>query len=157
MITNRKVMNNFFAGRMRGRCFRLLAALTAGVVCLSCMLCTFCSCKDTNADIDRPSMTVNVEADGNTVYNGSEQLFYEVLPGQKAVVRIKVTCTGGSIAFFVHERENESAYAYRGTVTESCEFDVIIEEPSQYRIYITADDFHGSYGVNWQTETAAAE
>jgi len=111
-----------------------------------------CSADHHMSEEKEPAMSVNVNPDGSTVYNGSEQLFYEVREGQKAVVHFKIDTKQGSIAFDIQEKENENAHQYRGTVTESCEFDIVIEEPNQYRIYITANDFHGTYLVDWKTE-----
>lgn len=99
-------------------------------------------------------MSISFDSDGNTVYDGNEQLFYEVQEGQKAIVHFKITVAQGSIGFDIHEKEDESAHQYRGTITESCEFDVVIEKTNWYRIYVTASDFHGTYSINWETESA---
>lgn len=82
----------------------------------------------------------------------SEELFYQVQEGETAVVHFQIDVTQGSIAFDIQEKEDASVHQYRGTVTESCEFDVIIDTPSWYRICVTSDDFHGTYAIDWKTE-----
>lgn len=98
-----------------------------------------------------PAMSVSVDGDGNTVYDGNEQLFYQVEEGQKAIVHFIITVEQGTIGFDIHEAEDESSHQYRGTITKSCEFDVVIEKASSYRIYVTASDFHGTYSLDWKT------
>lgn len=119
---------------------------------LSFSLLMVCGCGENENKKDGPVMNIDMAEDGSFIYDGDEQYFYEVKEGEKAVVHFNVTVTDGSVSFTVHEKDNESNYEYRGTITETCEFDVLIDEVNEYRIYVEAEQLHGKYGISWRTE-----
>jgi len=121
---------------------KLIALILLSAVCL------MAGCKKTE---DNPAMNVNITENG-TVYDGSTQYFYEVKPGERAVAHISTEVISGSVSFDIHEKDAPDSHQYRGTVNESCGFDVIIEKAGEYRVLVTADRLTGSYGVEWRTE-----
>lgn len=119
---------------------------TALILILFCILCG-CGKESGSA----PVMNIDLDANGNAVYNGDEQYFYEVKAGEKAVVHFSVTALSGSVRFDIRDRDDPDRHEYRGTVTESCGFDVVITEESAYRVSVSAKDFHGKYEIGWET------
>lgn len=130
-------------GKREG-CRKLL--LIASILTL---LISFSGC---GSNHDMPEMNHSVDANGNQVYDGDLQYFYQIEEGQKATCHIKVDAIEGSVSFTIHSENDESNIKYRGKITESCEFDVEIDEVNNYRIYVVADDFHGNYEIKWNNQ-----
>lgn len=121
----------------------------AMVLLLAFSLCILNGCE---AKEQQPKMNVNLTEDGSCIYDGEMQYFYQVQEGEKGIAHISVTAVQGSIRFDIHEKDNERNQKYCGTITESCEFDVVLDEANEYRIYVKADQFQGEYKIDWKTE-----
>lgn len=95
------------------------------VLLLALSLCILSGCEEKE---QQPEMNVNLTEDGSCIYDGEMQYFYQVQEGEKGIAHISVTVVQGSIRFDIHEKDNERNQKYSGTITESCEFDVVLDE-----------------------------
>ncbi|MGN0250222.1 MAG: hypothetical protein ACI4EH_02495 [Oliverpabstia sp.] len=124
-----------------------LCLLIAAVI--SIMACTN-SKKDSNADMNG---TMNIDfGENGMIRNGTEYDTYQVKEGQKGIISIRVSKESGRLDIDVYPVDNKDKPNYTGRDLDSASFDVIVEEPGEYKICFTAREFAGDYGIRWRTE-----
>lgn len=106
--------------------------------------------RDTKADANG-AMNIEFGEDG-MIRNGTEYRTYQVEEGQKGILSIRVSRESGRLDIDVCQVGNEDDPDYTGRGLDSASFDVILEEPGEYRVCFTAAEFAGDYGINWSIE-----
>ena len=95
-----------------------------------------------------PEMRIDLE-NGKTVYNGLEQRFYQVEPGQSGLLTISVQAQEGSLSIYVFPTGEPNHYLYRGRDIPSSTFTVGLPDAGEYTVWVEADHFSGSYELVW--------
>lgn len=95
-----------------------------------------------------PRMNIDY-VNGQTVYTGTEQRFYQVKEGRAGELKITVTRESGKLNISVCRSDDETDCRYRGVDIPTSDFAVTLTEPGEYRVLIEADKFAGGYGFNW--------
>lgn len=111
------------------------------------LLAMFTGC-GSGQDAEQPSMNISFE-NGQTVYTGTEQRFYQLEDGQVGNLAISVTRESGSLNISVFPTAAPQQYCYRGTDIPTSDFTVTLSESGEYKVRIEADHFAGSYGLEW--------
>ena len=106
---------------------------------------------DSGQDAEQPCMNINAE-NGHTVYNGTEQRFYRLEEGQSGKLAVSVTRESGSLSISVFPSASPEQRCYRGTDIPTADFMVTLSEPGEYKVWIEADSFAGSYGFEWTVQ-----
>ena len=106
--------------------------------------------KDSNADM-HGMMNVDFGENG-MIRNGTEYDIYQVEEGQKGIISIRVAKVSGRLDIDVYPVDNKDTPNYIGRDLDSASFDVILEEPGEYQVCFTADEFVGEYGTGWRTK-----
>lgn len=102
-------------------------------------------------DAEKPCMNISYK-NGQSVYTGTEQRFYQLEEGQTGKLTVSVTQESGSLSISVFPTAAPEQYCYRGTDIPSSEFSVTLSEPGEYKVWIEADHFAGSYGFEWTVQ-----
>ena len=97
---------------------------------------------------ETPSMNIDF-VNGQTVYSGTEQRFYQVKEGNAGELKITVTRESGNLNISVCPVNDPQHYCYRGTDIPSSDFTVTLPEPGEYKVFVEADKFAGSYIFDW--------
>ncbi|MGN1095443.1 MAG: hypothetical protein ACI4QR_03545, partial [Eubacteriales bacterium] len=105
---------------------------------------------------DSPYMNIEFK-NGQMVYNGNEQYFYQVKEGEVGELEIAVERTSGKLDIIVSCDDIPEHYFYRGTDIPTSSFKVVLPEPGEYRLVVEAEDFAGSYGFEWSVRNAEGE
>lgn len=121
---------------------RIISAFLLAVVLL-----TFCSC----GKADNPEMNVDIK-DGQKIYNGTEQRFYQVDEGTEGELVITVNRNGGTINITVVNSDSPQEIYYQGTDIPTSDFTVNLTSPGEYKVLTQADNFNGSYTYTWRTD-----
>lgn len=58
----------------------------------------------------------------------------------------------GRLEIDVYQVDSKDEPDYTGRNLNSAWFDVIVEEPGEYKVCFTATEFVGNYEINWRTE-----
>jgi len=101
----------------------------------------------------RPKMDISLE-DGKTVYDGCEQYFYEVKENQEGTLSVAIRKESGSIDIKVFRTDDRKMIAYQGNDIPTSEFKVTLSDPGEYKVWVEADDFMGSYTFDWSVKAA---
>lgn len=104
---------------------------------------------------ERGHMNIDFGADG-MIRNGTEYYTYPVEVGQKGVVSISITRKSGRIDMDIYPTDRKDEPEYTGRELDSASFSVILTEPGEYQVRITAKEFVGDYGISWKTEDNTA-
>ena len=86
------------------------------------------------------------------IRNGTESETYQVEEGQKGILSIHVSRVSGRLDIDVYPIDNTGRPNYTGRDLDCASFDVIVDEPGEYKVCFTAAEFVGEYGINWRTE-----
>ena len=97
------------------------------------------------------TMNIDFREDG-MIRNGTESETYQVEDGQKGILSIHVSRVSGRLDIDVYPIDNTGRPNYTGRDLDCASFDVIVDEPGEYKVCFTADEFVGEYGINWRTE-----
>ena len=127
----------------------LLVALTA----ISVAACTNNGDNDTD---ERGSMKIEFGKDG-IIRNGTEYYTYQVEKGSVGVVSVSISKKSGKIDIDVYPTGLKDDAEYTGRDLDSASFSVILNEPGEYIVCITAKDFVGDYGISWKMEESKTE
>lgn len=119
------------------------------VIVISTTACTNGK-KDNNSDANG-KMNIDFGEDG-MIRNGTEYYTYQVEEGQKGIISIRVSKESGRLDIDVYQTDSKDDPDYTGRNLDSTSFDVIIEEPGEYKVCFTATEFAGNYEINWRTE-----
>lgn len=106
--------------------------------------------KDNNSDANG-KMNIDFGEDG-MIRNGTEYYTYQVEEGQKGIISIRVSKESGRLDIDVYQTDSKDDPDYTGRNLDSTSFDVIIEEPGEYKVCFRATEFVGNYEINWRTE-----
>ena len=107
--------------------------------------------KPDNRDDAKGSMNIDFGENG-MIRNGTEYDTYQVKEGQKGIISIRVSKESGRLDIDVYPVDNKDKPNYTGRDLDSASFDVIVEEPGEYKVCFTATEFVGDYGISWRTE-----
>ncbi|MGN0547526.1 MAG: hypothetical protein ACI4I3_09350 [Acutalibacteraceae bacterium] len=116
---------------------------------LAVVLLTFCSCGKS----EKPEMNVDIK-DGQRIYNGTEQRFYQVDEGMEGELEIAVNRNSGTINITVVYLGSSEEFCYQGTDIPTSEFTVSLPYSGEYKVLTQADNFNGSYTYIWRTNPA---
>lgn len=116
---------------------------------LAVILLLFNSC----GKADNPEMNVEIR-DGQKIYNGTEQRFYQVDEGMEAELEIEVNRNSGSINITVVDSDSSQKVFYQGTDIPTSDFKVSLPSPGEYKVLTQADNFNGSYTFTWRTDVS---
>lgn len=104
------------------------------------------NCADTNG-------TMNIDfGENGMIRNGTEYDTYQVEEGQKGIISIRISKVSGRLDIDVYRVDSKDDPDYIGRNLGSASFDVIVEEPGEYKVCFTATDFVGDYGIDWINE-----
>lgn len=126
------------------------------MLCLLLLLAGCAGGRQVETDDARGEMTIDLREDG-MLHNGTAYERYLLEAGRQGVLSLRIARKSGRLDLEVYPAGHRDAPQYRGRELDSCEFDVILTEPGEYRICITADDFVGDYGISWRCEDAARQ
>ena len=104
-----------------------------------------------NPSKEETSMVVNVGKDG-TIKSGVEYFTYQLDEGYKGIISINIHKKSGKIDLDIYLANSKEEYKYKGRDLDSASFKVIIDEPGEYKIKITLNQFIGDYLVKWSEE-----
>ena len=122
------------------------------LITLSLPLLTGCTKDDKNSSSkEETSMVVNVGKDG-TIKSGVEYFTYQLDEGYKGIISINIHKKSGKIDLDIYPTNSKEEYKYKGRDLDSASFDVIVDEPGEYKIKITLNQFIGDYLVKWSEE-----
>ena len=107
--------------------------------------------KPDNRDDAKGTMNIDFGENG-MIRNGTEYDTYQVEEGQKGIISIRVSKESGRLDIDVYPVDNKDKPNYTGRDLDSASFDVIVEEPGEYKVCFTATEFVGDYGISWRTE-----
>ena len=127
----------------------------AGFILLLILLFGCTGCKESTAAPNPalPEMRIDLE-NGKSVYNGLEQRFYQVEPGQSGLLTISVQAQEGSLSIYVFPTGEPNHYHYRGRDIPSSAFTVELPDTGEYTVRVEADHFSGSYELVWSISEA---
>ncbi|MGN1415752.1 MAG: hypothetical protein ACI4XF_02845 [Oscillospiraceae bacterium] len=97
------------------------------------------------------TMNIDFGEDG-MIRNGTEYNTYQVEEGQQGIISINISKVSGRLDIDVYQVGNEDDPDYTGRDLDSASFDVIVEEPGEYKVCFTAAEFVGDYGIHWFAE-----
>ncbi len=100
---------------------------------------------------ERGNMEVDF-GDGGMIRNGTEYRTYQVEEGEKGIVSIRIFKDSGRIDIDVYRAGNKDNPDYTGRNLDSAEFEVIVSEPGEYKVLVTAKKFVGDYSISWRIE-----
>ena len=100
------------------------------------------------------TMNIDFGEDG-MIRNGTAYDTYQVEEGQKGIISIRVSKISGRLDIDVYQVDSKDTPNYTGRDLDSASFDVIVEEPGEYKVCFTATEFVGDYEINWRTEDKA--
>ena len=86
------------------------------------------------------------------IRNGTEYDTYQVEGGQKGVISIRVSKESGRLDIDVYPVDSKDTPNYTGRDLDSASFDVIVEEPGEYRVCLATTEFVGDCEISWRTE-----
>lgn len=122
------------------------------LITLSLPLLAGCTKDDKNSSSkEETSMVVNVGKDG-TIKSGVEYFTYQLDEGYKGTISINIYKNSGKIDLDIYLANSKEEYKYKGRDLDSASFDVIVDEPGEYKIKITLNQFIGDYLVKWSEE-----
>ena len=136
-------------GTRRSGIVSVCALLLLAAIAISVTACTNGKRDDQTAA--RGTMDIDFGEDG-MIRNGTEYETYQVEEGQKGILSIRVSRVSGRLDIDVYPVDGKDKPDYTGRDLDSASFDVIVEEPGEYKVCFTADKFVGDYGVSWRTE-----
>lgn len=97
--------------------------------------------------------TMNIDfGESGMIRNGTEYYTYQLEEGQKGIISIRISKVSGSLDIDVYPVDSKDNPNYTGRDLDSASFDVIVEEPGEYKVCFCANEFAGDYGINWRTE-----
>lgn len=96
-------------------------------------------------------MNIDFGEDG-MIRNGTEYNTYPVEEGQKGIISIRISKESGRLDIDVYPVDSKDKPNYTGRDVDSASFDVIVEEPGEYAVCLTATGFVGDYTIHWRTE-----
>ena len=106
--------------------------------------------KDYSADMNG---TMNIDfGENGMIRNGTEYDTYQVEEGQTGVISIRVFKESGRLDIDVYPVDSKDTPNYTGRDLDSASFDVIVEEPGEYRVFLAATEFVGNCEISWRTE-----
>ena len=106
--------------------------------------------KDYSADMNG---TMNIDfGENGMIRNGTEYDTYQVEEGQTGVISIRVFKESGRLDIDVYPVDSKDTPNYTGRDLDSASFDVIVEEPGEYRVCLAATEFVGNCEISWRTE-----
>ena len=86
------------------------------------------------------------------IRNGTEYDTYQVEEGQTGVISIRVFKESGRLDIDVYPVDSKDTPNYTGRDLDSASFDVIVEEPGEYRVCLAATEFVGNCEISRKTE-----
>ena len=132
---------------------KTLKVLFSAVVIALLIILGGCESLDSRTDYENPCMNIDFK-NGQTIYDGTEQWVYQVEEGQTGELEIRVSRVSGSISICVFRTDEPAQYSYRGTNMPTSDFVVALTEPGEYKVWVEAETFAGSYSVNLLEENA---
>ena len=106
--------------------------------------------KDYSADMNG---TMNIDfGENGMIRNGTEYDTYQVEEGQTGVISIRVFKESGRLDIDVYPVDSKDTPNYTGRDLDSASFDVIVEEPGEYRVCLAATEFVGNCEISRRTE-----
>ena len=122
------------------------------LITLSLLMVVVCTNENKNNPFkEETSMVVNVGKDG-TIKSGVEYFTYQLDEGYKGIISINIHKKSGKIDLDIYPTNSKEEYKYKGRDLDSASFKVIIDEPGEYKIKITLNQFIGDYLVKWSEE-----
>lgn len=116
------------------------------------LIFTGCSGGGRNRGTDEHGvMNIDFGEDG-MIRNGTEYFTYQVENGKKGVISVSVSRVSGGLDLDIYPVGHRDTPEYTGRDLDSASFDVIVTEPGEYMICVTAKKFVGNYEINWKTE-----
>ena len=109
--------------------------------------------RDHDTDVSA-AMTIDFGENG-MIRNGTEHASFQVEEGQKGILSIDVSRVSGRLDIDVCRVGKEDDPDYTGRELDSASFDVIVEDPGEYKVCFTAADFSGDCKISWRTEESA--
>ncbi|MGN1347422.1 MAG: hypothetical protein ACI4VI_00635 [Acutalibacteraceae bacterium] len=112
------------------------------------------SCTDSNRSHSTDTNeTMNIDfGENGMIRNGTEYRTYQVEEGQKGIISIRISKVSGRLDIDIYQVGGEDKPNYTGRDLDSASFDVIAEEPGEYKVRLMATEFVGEYEINLRTE-----
>lgn len=117
----------------------------------ACLLAVFLLLFSACGNTEKPEMNVDIK-DGQKIYNGTEQRFYQVDEGTEGEIVITVNRNSGTINITVVYLNSSEEVCYQGTDIPTSDFTVNLTSPGEYKVLTQADNFNGSYTYTWRTD-----
>ena len=131
--------------------------------CALCMLLiavcsiTACSNSDRDENIDeKENMNVDFGEDG-MIRNGTEYYTYQVEENREGTVSINISKKSGCLDIDIYSVSDKENPEYTGRNLDSTSFDVILKEPGEYKVRVTAEEYVGDYGISWRSDKDVQE
>ncbi len=131
---------------------RIIAAAVLTVICST----SFCACQPDVTSDEIGNMTVDLGENG-AIRNGTEYYTYRVETGYKGVVSVTISKKSGRFDLDIYPTDRKDDKEYSGRELDSTSFSVILSEPGEYKVRVTAKDFVGGYEIDWKTEKTKKE
>lgn len=125
------------------------------IVCLlvtAMILITACTNGKKDNDTDtNGTMNVDFGEDG-MIRNGTEYETYQVEEGKKGIISTRISRVSGRLDIDIYRVNSEDDPEYTGRELDSASFDVIVEEPGEIKVCLSATEFVGDYEITWSIE-----
>jgi len=89
-------------------------------------------------------MTVDVR-NGVSKRNGTDTRTYQVAEGEQGVLKVNVSKESGKLGMAVYNKSDLTNPSYEEYDLDSQEITLDLENPGEYIVWITADDYVGNY------------
>ena len=132
---------------------KILYAFFPAFVFILYAMASLASCTNGNNTISNEygNMHITYGEDG-IIRNGTEYYTYQVEDGYSGVVSVCIAKKAGRIDIDIYPTDRKDDKEYTGKELDSASFSVILSEPGEYKVRITAKEFVGNYEINWKTE-----
>ena len=135
--------------------FALAVIATAFILFLATANAACANGDDAIFSDETDNMEIITGADG-PVRNGTEYFSYRVENGFTGVVSVVISKKSGRLDLDVYPTDRPDDAEYRGRDLCDSSFSVILTEPGEYAVRVTADGFVGDYRIGWKTEAEEA-
>ncbi len=115
-----------------------------------------CTSGNDNISDERGNMNIDFGENG-IIRNGTEYYSYQVEANYRGVISIIITKDSGRIDLDIYPTDRTFDTEYTGRDLNSASFSVILDEPGEYTVKITAEEFVGDYIITWKTEEITLE
>lgn len=118
------------------------------------VVCFLSACSDNyENDNNGEKGNMNIDfGDEGMIRNGTEYRTYQVEKNREGTVSINISKKSGCLDIDIYPVDDKENPEYTGRNLDSTSFDVILKEPGEYKVRITAEEYVGEYGISWRCD-----